>query len=112
RLESIRPRWWRLRILGLGIQCVRLPEGVAGTDLAIRTAVLAVSYSLLIAFGLVNVRMPGMFLVVIGLACNMTVIVVNGGMPASAQALIDSGSEDVIVYLHDQGADNDDLITH
>ena len=111
RLESIRPRWWGLVILGLGIQFVPLPEGVAGTDLAIRTAVLAVSYSLLIAFGLVNVRMPGMFLVVIGLACNMTVIVVNGGMPASAQALIDSGQEDVLAYLQDQGADKHHLLT-
>ena len=111
RLESIRPRWWGLVILGLGIQFVPLPEGVAGTDLAIRTAVLAVSYSLLIAFGLVNVRMPGMFLVVIGLACNMTVIVVNGGMPASAQALVDSGQEDVLVFLQDQGADKHHLLT-
>ena len=84
---------------------------MAGTDLAIRTAVLAVSYSLLIAFGLVNVRMPGMFLVVIGLACNMTVIVVNGGMPASAQALIDSGQEDVLAFLQDQGADKHHLLT-
>jgi len=111
RLESIRPRWWGLVILGLGVQFVPLPEGVAGTDLAIRTAVLAISYSLLIAFALVNVRMPGMFLVVIGLACNMAVIVVNGGMPASAQALIDSGQEDVLAYLQDQGADKHHLLT-
>ena len=111
RLESIRPRWWGLVILGLGIQFVPLPEGVAGTDLAIRTAVLALSYSLLIAFGLLNVRMPGMFLVVIGLACNMAVIVVNGGMPASAQALIDSGQEDVLAFLQDQGADKHHLLT-
>ena len=111
RLESIRPRWWGLVILGLGIQFIPLPEGVAGTDLAIRTAVLAISYSLLIAFGLVNVRMPGMFLVVIGLACNMAVIVVNGGMPASAEALIDSGQEDVLAFLQDQGADKHHLLT-
>ena len=75
----------------------------------IRTAVLALSYSLLLAFGLVNVRMPGMVLVVLGLACNMAVIVVNGGMPASAQALIDSGQEDVLAYL--QGADKHHLLT-
>jgi hypothetical protein len=77
----------------------------------IRTAVLALSYSLLLAFGLVNVRMPGMLLVVVGLACNMTVIVVNGGMPASAQALIDSGQEDVLAYVRDQGADKHHLLT-
>jgi hypothetical protein len=111
RLEALRPRWWGLVLLGLAIQFVPLPEGVAGTDLVIRNAVLALSYSLLIVFGLVNVRMPGMFLVVVGLACNMTVIVVNGGMPASAQALIDSGQEDVLASLRDQGADKHHLLT-
>ena len=111
RLEALRPRWWGLVILGLGIQFVPLPNGVSGTDLVIRTAVLALSYSLLLTFALVNVRMPGMFLVVIGLACNMTVIVVNGGMPASTQALIDSGQADVVAYVREQGADKHHLLT-
>jgi hypothetical protein len=111
RLESLRLRWWGLVILGLGIQFVPLPGGAGGIDLVIRTAVLALSYLLLLTFGLVNVRMPGMFLVVIGLACNMTVIVVNGGMPASAQALIDSGQEDVVAYVREQGADKHHLLT-
>jgi Family of unknown function (DUF5317) len=111
RLEALRPRWWGLVIIGLGIQFVRLPDGATGTDLVIRTAVLALCYSLLLTFALVNVRMPGMFLVVIGLACNMTVIVVNGGMPASAQALIDSGQEDVLADVRHQGADKHHLLT-
>ena len=111
RLEAIRPRWWGLVLLGLGIQFVPLPDGVAGTDLVIRTAVLALSYSLLLAFGLVNARMPGMFLVVIGLACNMTVILVNGGMPASAQALIDSGQKDVLASLREQAEEKHHLLT-
>ena len=111
RLEALRPRWWGLVILGLGIQFIPLPNGATGTDLVIRTAVLALSYSLLLTFALVNVRMPGMFLVVIGLACNMTVIVANGGMPASTQALIDSGQEDVVAYVREQGADKHHLLT-
>jgi Family of unknown function (DUF5317) len=111
RLEALRPRWWGLVIIGLGIQFVRLPDGATGTDLLIRTAVLALCYSLLLTFALVNVRMPGMFLVVIGLACNMTVIVVNGGMPASAQALIDSGQADVLADVRHQGADKHHLLT-
>ena len=110
-LDALRPRWWGLVVLGLAIQFIPLPDGVSGIDLVIRTAVLALSYSLLLAFGLVNVRMPGMLLVVVGLACNMTVIVVNGGMPASAQALIDSGQEDVVAYVRDQGADKHHLLT-
>ena len=111
RLEALRPRWWGLVIIGLGIQFVRLPDGATGTDLVIRTAVLALCYSLLLTFALVNVRMPGMFLVVIGLACNMTVIVANGGMPASAQALIDSGQADVLADVREQGADKHHLMT-
>ena len=103
RLEALRPRWWGLVILGLGIQFIPLPEGASGTDLVIRTAVLSLSYTLLVSFALINVRMPGMFLVVIGLACNFAVIAVNGGMPASAEALIDSGQEDVLAYLQEEG---------
>ena len=110
-LEALRPRWWGLVLLGLGIQFVPLPEGVAGIDLVIRTAVLALSYSLLLAFAFVNVRMPGMLLVVVGLACNMTVILVNGGMPASAQALIDSGQQDVLASLRDQAEEKHHLLT-
>jgi hypothetical protein len=109
-LESLRLRWWGLVITGLGIQFVRLPDGATGTDLVIRTAVLALCYSLLLTFALVNVRMPGMFLVVIGLACNMTVIVANGGMPASAQALIDSGQADVLADVRHEGADKHHLL--
>jgi Family of unknown function (DUF5317) len=111
RLEALRPRWWGLVLLGLGIQFIPLPEGVTGIDLVIRTAVLALSYSLLLAFGLVNVRMPGMLLVVVGLACNMTVILVNGGMPASAQALIDSGQEAVLASLRDKPEQKHHLLT-
>jgi Family of unknown function (DUF5317) len=111
RLEALRPRWWGLVILGLGIQFIPLPKGDVGTDLVVRTAVLSLSYTLLVAFALVNVRMPGMFLVVIGLACNFAVIAVNGGMPASAEALIDSGQEDVLVYLREEGFDKHHLLT-
>lgn len=111
RLESLRPRWWGLVIVGLGIQFVPLPEGTAGTDLVVRTTVLALSYTLLVTFAAVNVRMPGMVLVLLGLACNFTVIVVNGGMPASAGALINSGQREVLESLRNEGADKHHLLT-
>ena len=112
RLESLRPRWWGLVIAGLGIQFVPLPEGTAGTDLVVRTAVLGLSYALLVTFTLVNIRMPGIGLVLIGLVCNLTVIVINGGMPASASALINSGQRDVLVSLRSEGADKHHLLTN
>jgi uncharacterized protein DUF5317 len=111
RLETLRPRWWGLVIAGLAIQFVPLPEGTAGTDLVVRTAVLAISYTLLVTFAAVNIRMPGMALVLIGLACNFTVIVVNGGMPASAEALTNSGQQDVLDSLRNEGADKHHLLT-
>ena len=111
RLEALRPRWWGLVIVGLGIQFIPLPAGGTGTDLIVRTGVLALSYTLLVTFAAVNIRMPGMLLVLIGLACNFTVIAVNGGMPASADALIDSGQEDVLASLRTEGADKHHLLT-
>ena len=51
RLGSLRLHWWGLAILGLAIQFVRLPEGAAGTDLLVRSTVLAISYTLLVTFG-------------------------------------------------------------
>lgn len=111
RLESLRLRWWGLAVVGLGMQFLPLPEGAAGTDVVIRTSVLSLSYALLLTFAAVNIRMPGMLLVLIGLASNLAVIAVNGGMPASAQALIDSGQEDVLASLEHQGADKHHLLT-
>ena len=67
RLEALRPRWWGLVIVGLGIQFIPLPEGTTGTDLVVRTGVLALSYTLLGTFAAVNIRMPRMVLVLVGL---------------------------------------------
>jgi Family of unknown function (DUF5317) len=111
RFESMRLRWWLLAIVGLGIQFVPLPEGTTGTDLLVRTVVLSASYTLLVVFAAVNVRIPGMVLVLIGLACNFAVIAANGGMPVRAEALRDSGQEDVLALLEEDGAAKHHLMT-
>jgi hypothetical protein len=111
RFESMRLRWWWLAIVGLGIQFVPLPEGTSGTDLLVRTIVLSLSYTLLVVFAAVNVRVPGMVLVLIGLACNFAVIAANGGMPVRAEALRDSGQEDVLALLEEDGAAKHHLMT-
>jgi hypothetical protein len=110
RLERLQLRWWGLVISGLAVQFVPLPEGAGGTDLLVRTSVLGLSYALLLAFALVNVRLPGMPLIVLGLAANATVIMVNGGMPVSEQALRDSGQPDVVGLLVEEGADKHHLL--
>jgi hypothetical protein len=108
--EHFRLRWWGLVIAGLAIQLVPLPEGGAGTDLVVRTVALSISYTLLVAFALANVRLPGMPLVLVGLACNFLVIAANGGMPVSEAALVDSGQADVVPMLRVDGSDKHHLM--
>lgn len=110
RFERLRLRWWALAVVGLAIQFVPLPDGAGGTDLVVRTAVLSVSYVMLLSFALFNLYLPGLPLVLIGLVCNFTVIVANGGMPVSEQALRSSGQADVIEMLRDAGSEKHHLM--
>jgi hypothetical protein len=115
--ENLRLRWWGLIVVGLAIQFAPLPEGDGGTDLVVRTAALAVSYTLIVAFAIANVRVPGMPLILIGVAANCLVIVANGGMPVSESALIDSGHGNDVGQLEQEGLDkhhlmdDDDVLT-
>lgn len=115
--ENFRLRWWGLIVVGLAIQFMPLPEGDGGTDVVVRTAALAVSYTLIVAFAIANVRVPGMPLILIGVAANFAVIVANGGMPVSESALIDSGHGNDIGQLQQEGLDkhhlmdDDDVLT-
>jgi hypothetical protein len=111
RLEQLPLRWWGLAVAGLALQFLPLPEGANGTDLAVRTGVLALSYLLLVSFAIVNIRIVGMPLVLIGLASNGLVIVANGGMPVSMHALEVSGQEDVIRLMEEEGAAKHHLMT-
>jgi hypothetical protein len=103
--EPLRVRWWVLAPLGLAMQALPLPNGRHGTDLWIRVAVLGVSYVLLLVFAARNFRISGVPIVFVGLALNMAVITVNGGMPVSREALRASGQGDLLrVLTRDEGA--------
>jgi hypothetical protein len=54
-------------------------------------ALLLASYLALLVFAAANVRLLGMALVVLGLACNVLVIGVNHGMPVRPRAVIRAG---------------------
>jgi Family of unknown function (DUF5317) len=110
-LEKLHLRWWPLALLGLGLQFIPLPSGRWGTDLIVRIAVLACSYALLILFCAVNLRLPGLPLLLVGLALNAAVITPNGGMPVSRAALIRSGQGDVLAELQDGGAAKHHVMT-
>ena len=111
RLETLRPHWWGLVLIGLGLQFVPLPEGASGKDLVLRTIVLAISYGLLLTFAAANLRMTGVSLILAGLTMNAAVIVANGGMPVNADTLRTSGQDDVLAWLETQGADKHHLMT-
>src|SRR3990172_8215477 len=102
RLESLRPHWWGLVLIGLGLQFVPLPQGTSGKDLMLRTTVLAISYGLLLAFAAANLGIKGVPLILAGLTMNAVVIVANGGTPVSADALRSSGQVEVLAWLETQ----------
>ena len=52
------------------------------------------SYACLVAFVVANIRLTGMFLVLIGLGLNVLTIAVNVGMPVRADAVVASGYAD------------------
>jgi hypothetical protein len=109
--EGVQVRWWGLALIGLAVQFVPLPEGEGGTDLVVRTIVLAVSYGFLLTFAIKNVRLPGVALILVGLTLNAAVIVSNGGMPVSAEALRTSDQTEVLEDLQQAGADKHHLET-
>lgn len=111
RLEGLGIRWWGLVIAGLGVQLIPLPADPSGTDLLVRTIALSVSYTLLVTFAILNLRVTGMVLVLLGLMLNFVVINTNGGMPVSAEALRRSGQEEVLEQLRRSGADKHHLAT-
>ena len=81
--------WWGVALLGLALQGIPLASGVSRP---VGTIVLMGSYALLGSFAWVNRRLPAVWLVMIGLASNLVVIGVNGGMPVSAEALETAGA--------------------
>lgn len=110
-IERLHLRWWFLAIAGLGLQFVPLPDGRGGADLAVRIAVLGTSYLMLILFCVANVRLPGVRLLLVGLALNAAVIIPNGGMPVSVSALERSGQGAVLHELLEEGAAKHHLMT-
>jgi hypothetical protein len=92
--EHLRIHWWGAALMGLGLQVVPLPEDADRLALG---SLLAASYALLIGCVWVNRRLPGAPLMLLGLALNLVVVVPNGGMPVSAEAVrIAGGSSDQI----------------
>ncbi len=87
--EHLRLHWWGVALAGLALQGIPLTSGVGRP---VGSAVVVGSYGLLVAFALVNRRLPALWLVIAGLILNLVVIGANGGMPVSAGALEAAGA--------------------
>jgi hypothetical protein len=84
-LGRIRLRWPGLAIAALPLQLV------SGPGSAIPLACLYLSFGLLVAFAIRNLRVTGFRLILAGIALNFLVIGVNRGMPVGEVALEASG---------------------
>jgi Family of unknown function (DUF5317) len=96
-LADLRLRWQGVALLGLLLQVLLWPGG----DWPL--FYLYASFALLIAFAIVNVRITGVALILVGVVLNFTVIALNRGMPVSREAIVASGQADSLDELVDDG---------
>lgn len=98
-LARLRIRWPAMAVLGLGLQLAPVPGRTWGM------AMLYLSFALLIAFAVVNLRdrVPGAAPILVGMVLNVLVISVNGGMPVARQALVASHQLDTLHELVQEG---------
>jgi hypothetical protein len=100
-LGEVHLRWWGALAAGAGLQLLAGPLGLGGRP---GTTAVAASYVCLLAFALANRALAGMPVVVVGLALNATVILVNGGMPVRAEAVAAVGLDPDELDAADLGA--------
>jgi hypothetical protein len=85
RYASLRPIRWVLVLLGgVALQLVAVSADVGDT---VGLGCMLASYAVLVVFALVNIRLVGMPIVLVGLLLNGAVIAVNQGMPVRADAI-------------------------
>jgi hypothetical protein len=92
-LKQLPIRWGGLPLIALGAQwlLVRVPGGEPAPLLG---GALIVSYGLLVGFMLVNRRLPGLKLALVGTLLNLAAIVANGGFMPIAPATFGAVLED------------------
>lgn len=83
-----RPHLWHVGLAGVSLVIVSDLAGLSGTPAVL---LRLVGEALVLWFAVVNVRTGGMVLVIVGVASNLAVTVLNWGMPVSASAMVSSG---------------------
>lgn len=105
RLGGLKVRWPVVAIAGLALQVAPVP----GTTLPL--VFLWISFGLLFAFAIANIRVAGFAFILIGMLLNFTVIAANHGMPVSRHALVASGQQDTLTMLVESGGAKHHLAT-
>jgi len=98
--EGVRIHWWVMGPIGLALQVVSIP----GRSVGLAVAALVASYVVLLALVAVNRRAPGAVLMAAGLALNLAVVAIDGGMPVSRAAIRAVGGTDQALVVAEQGA--------
>lgn len=90
RLRNVARR--PLQLIWLLVISVGLQVAAETLDIADRAglAMVLISYVGLATFAIANTRLVGMPVVLVGLLCNLAVIMLNGGMPVDEDALLAS----------------------
>jgi hypothetical protein len=98
-IGDIRFRWAPLILVGFGAQVLLFSDAVAARVGDLGPA-LYVGSTLLVVIAVVrNLAIPGLPLVAVGAACNLSAIVANGGfMPASPGAMAALGKSAPTIY--------------
>ena len=95
QLSELKPRYAPLALVGLLLQLVNPPGSWP-------LVLLIVSFVLLTAFTLANIRIVGFAAILAGVVMNFAVIAINGGMPVAREAIIASGQEGTLAPLLEQ----------
>jgi hypothetical protein len=104
-LGGLRLRWQGAAIVGLALQMLLWPGG------AWPLVYLYISFVILAAFAIANIRTTGFVLILIGIALNFAVIALNAGMPVSRVAIVESGQASTIDELVNDGGAKHHLAT-
>ena len=96
QLSDLKPRYAPLALIGLLLQLVNPPGSWP-------LVMLLVSFVLLTVFTLVNIKIAGFAVILVGVALNFAVIAVNGGMPVAREAIVASGQEATLGPLIEHG---------
>lgn len=90
-LARLEVRLWWLIPIALVVQLISIPRAEAGPGRYLPFAILLASFLLIGAAMLLNWRLRGFPVILLGVLLNLVPIAVNQGMPVSGSAVIEAG---------------------